>query len=171
MGKFNDAEGDLWDVVIDVAAIKRVRKELGVDLYKLIDDGGKGFEALLGDVVQLIDVLYVLCDEQCGQKEIDDEAFGRRFHGESIEQAGRAFMEAYLLFCPNRRAAAGLEKLMTMSQASLDRVLTKAEARLDKIKPEELDKLIDSMVERSNSSSGTSPARSESTRGPEPSES
>jgi hypothetical protein len=46
---FNDNAGRTWTIAINVAAIKRVRGLLNVNLYKLVDDGFKPLGALVGE--------------------------------------------------------------------------------------------------------------------------
>jgi hypothetical protein len=58
MRTFTDNAGRTWIVQVNVAAIKRVRGLLGVDLYKLLDDGFQALAKLVSDPVQLADVLY-----------------------------------------------------------------------------------------------------------------
>jgi hypothetical protein len=68
MHSFRDNVGRVWTVTINVAAVKRVRGLVGVDLYKLVDDGFKPLAALVSDPVQLADVLFCLCKDEADAK-------------------------------------------------------------------------------------------------------
>jgi len=61
MHSFPDNAGRTWTVAINVAAVKRVRGLVNIDLYKLVDDGFRPLGELVADPVQLADVLYCLC--------------------------------------------------------------------------------------------------------------
>lgn len=103
MKQFKDANGKSWQVVIDVSAMKRVRDLTGVNLYSLVDEQAKPLGALLGNPVQLVDVLYVLCKEQADAANVSDETFGRSFNGDVLEAATDAFLEELFGFFPKRQ--------------------------------------------------------------------
>ncbi len=77
MHTFTDNAGRVWTVAIHVAAVKRVRGLVHIDLYKLVDDGFRPLGELVADPVQLADVLYYLCKDEADAKQITDEDFGR----------------------------------------------------------------------------------------------
>ncbi len=64
MRMFKDENDKPWVIKIDVAAVKRVRGLLNVDVYKLVSKGMEPLGELLADIVSLVDVIYVLCMEQ-----------------------------------------------------------------------------------------------------------
>ena len=77
MHSFVDNSRRTWEVAINVAAVKRIRGLLGIDLYALVDDGFKSLSKLVSDPVTLADVLYCLCKDQADKQSITDEDFGR----------------------------------------------------------------------------------------------
>lgn len=159
MHTFIDNQGRTWAINIHVAAAKEVRARVGVDLYKLVDDGFAGLGELLGDPVQLVDVIYVLCRGQAETQGITDEDFGRAMAGDAIERATDAFLAEFTDFFPNPRVRASLAKLIAKGNQMRDRLLDHAATELDRIDVEsEARKLI--------ASSGTSPASSASTPAP-----
>lgn len=162
MHTFTDARGRAWDVVIDVSAIKRVKGLLGLNLYDLVDDGAKGLGELLGDPCKLVDVIYVLCREQCQAQGLSDEDFGRGFSGDSLEAAGEAFVEELLSFFPNRQARTSLRKLIGKGREAGRLMLEQTDADVDEIDPAAL-------VAKWRDSSGAVPASSASTPAPSPS--
>jgi hypothetical protein len=162
MKTFSDNAGRTWTVVVNVAAVKRVRGLLSVDLYKLVEDGFKPLSALLGDPVQLADVLYCLCKEQADAKGITDEDFGRALGGDAITAGAEAFLEELTDFFPNARVRAGLRKVWAAGGKVRDRLLDHVETTLAGIDPErEATRLIASF--------GGSPGSSDSTPAPSPS--
>jgi hypothetical protein len=162
MQSFKDNAGRTWTITINVAAVKRVRGLLGVDLYKLVDDGFKPLAALISDPVQLADVLYCLCKVEADAKQITDEDFGRALGGDAITLAAEAFVEELIDFFPDARARASLRKVVTAGRRVRDRLLDHAETLIEKIDPErEANGLIASF--------GSSRASSASTPAPSPS--
>jgi hypothetical protein len=164
MHSFVDNSRRTWEIAINVAAVKRIRGLLGIDLYSLVDDGFKSLSKLVSDPVTLADVLYCLCKDQADKQSISDEDFGRALAGDAITQAADAFVEELIDFFPDARARASLRKAIEAGKTVRDKVLSHAEKILDSIDPEtEAKKWI--------SSSGTLPESSVVTPDPSASES
>jgi len=145
MRVFKDNAGRSWTIAIHVAAVKRVRGLLSLDLYSLLDERFAGLAKLLADPVDFVDVLYVLCKDDADRLGITDEDFGRAMAGDSIEHARNAFLEEYADFFPDPRVRAGLRKVMAASAKVRDRIMSLMESRLDAIDPDsEAEKLIGS---------------------------
>ena len=162
MHSFPDNAGRTWTVAINVAAVKRVRGLVNIDLYKLVDDGFRPLGELVADPVQLADVLYCLCKDEADAKQISDEDFGRALYGDAITLAAEAFVEELFDFFPDARARAGKRKLSAAGKKVKARLLDHAETVLDQLDPEaEAQKLIASF--------GSSPGSSGSTPAPSPS--
>jgi hypothetical protein len=162
MRAFKDNAGRTWTVAINVAAIKRVRGLAGVDLFGLVDDGFKGLAKLLGDPIDLVDVLYVLCKDEADKLGITDEDFGRAMAGDAIGSASDAFLEELTDFFPDPRVRAGMRKVIDAGRKVRDRMLVRMDEKLNQIDPDaEARKLIDSSI--------SSPESSESTPDPSPS--
>jgi hypothetical protein len=158
MHSFVDNSRRTWEIAINVAAVKRIRGLLGIDLYSLVDDGFKSLSKLVSDV------LYCLCKDQADKQSISDEDFGRALAGDAITQAADAFVEELIDFFPDARARASLRKAIEAGKTVRDKVLSHAERILDSIDPEvEAQKWI--------SSSGTLPESSVVTPDPSASES
>jgi hypothetical protein len=104
MAKFTDAAGREWRVDFSVAAIKRCRADLGIDLARLTDNEFRPFVEVAGDPVRLADCLYLICRGQHPAVSLDE--FYEAVAGDIIEQAAIAFQEAFLSFCPSRQREA-----------------------------------------------------------------
>jgi hypothetical protein len=162
MHTFTDNAGRTWTVAINVAAVKRVRGLVNIDLYKLVDDGFKPLGELIADPVQLADVLYCLCKDEADARNVSDEDFGRALYGDAITMAAEAFVEELIDFFPDARAREGMRKLSAAGKKVKARLLDHAEKVLDQLDPEaEAQKLIASF--------GSSPGSSGSTPAPSPS--
>jgi hypothetical protein len=136
MHSFVDNSQRTWEVAINVAAVKRIRGLLGIDLYSLVDDGFKSLSKLVSDPVTLADVLYCLCKDQADKQSITDEDFGRALAGDAITLAADAFVEELIDFFPDARARTSLRKAIEAGKTVRDKVLSHAEKILDSIDPE-----------------------------------
>ena len=157
MHSFVDNSRHTWEVTINVAAVKRIRGLLGIDLYALVDDGFKSLSKLVSDPVTLADVLYCLCKDQAERQSITDEDFGRALAGDVITQAADAFVEELIDFFPDARARASLRKAIEAGKAVREKVLNHAEKILDSIE-------LETEAQKWINSSGTWPASSASTQ-------
>ncbi len=162
MRSFSDNAGRTWIVAINVATVKRVRGLLKIDIYKLVDDGFKALGALVGDPVQLADVLFCICKDEADAKQISDEDFGRALAGDAITLAADAFLEELIDFFPEAKARGSLRKIVAESKKVRNHLLSHAEAVLDQFDAErEANRLIRSF--------GTAPESSASAPIPSPS--
>jgi hypothetical protein len=168
MKTFQDNAGRTWSLAINVAAVKRVKDLLGVDLLTVLD--GKLLEELAGDPVKLCDVVYVLCKPEADAKGISDEQFGQAMAGDALEHATTAFLEELVGFFPQGRRTVlsrTLAKLKQLETRVLNHVTTTLEGdRIDRAMEAELarvDRDIDARLAAIGGSSGNSPASSAST--------
>lgn len=135
MHSFTDTTGRAWVITIHVAAVKRVRALVGVDLYALVDDGFKPLAALITDPVKLADVLYCLCKDEADAKQISDEVFGRALAGDAILRAADAFVEELIDFFPDARTRESLRKVVAAGRTVKEKLLDHAEKVLGTVDP------------------------------------
>ena len=157
MRTFVDNAGRTWTISIHVAAIKKVKGLLGVDLYGLVDGSFEGLGKLIADPVALVDVLYCLCKDEADKLGVSDEDFGRTMGGDSLNRASDAFLAEYTDFFPDPRVRAGLTKVLEKARKVEGLVMARMETELDAID-------LDDVVAKLKGSSGKSPATSGSTR-------
>ncbi len=159
MRTFRDMKGREWLIQINVAAVKRVRTLVDVDLLGLVDQGFGNLGKLLSDPVRLVDVLYALCKAEADAKGVTDEQFGEAMAGDAIEHAADAFLQELTDFFPNPRIRAGLKRVVAAAETLSDRMMDQMEARIDAID-------LDAESERLTASAGSSPESSASTPAP-----
>lgn len=162
MHVFATNSGQQWEVCIDVAAVKRVRALLSLDLYGLVDNGATGLNELLSDPVRFVDTIYVLCRVQADRLGVSDEAFGQSLGGDSLAAAADAFLEELIDFFPDSKARANLRRLMVKGREVADRVAAAAERTIAEFDPETVARTL-------IASSGNAPGISASTPPPSPS--
>ncbi|MBN2559363.1 MAG: hypothetical protein JXQ75_00330 [Phycisphaerae bacterium] len=154
MKTFKDTAGRVWSVQLDVAALKRVRSLLNVNLLEVIE--GKLIDRLSGDPVFLCDVLYAVVKIEADAQKVTDEDFGRAMGGDALDGATAAFLEELVDFFPQARRRLlrrTLEKLGVFQA----KALAVAEQRLAS---PELDAKFESALAELGSSSGGLPGSS-----------
>jgi hypothetical protein len=138
MKTFKDTADRMWTVQINVDAVKRVRDALGINLTKAVDDGFKLLAEIVEDPIRLVDVLFVLCQEQAEKQGVTDVDFGRSMSGDAIMQAAEAFIEALTGFFPNARSRAMLTALLGKGRKVRDLMMDKAELQIKALDPKKL---------------------------------
>lgn len=121
MPSFKDCNNKEWLVAVDGPLVREVRQELGVDL---IASDASQFVRLQSDPILLVDVLWVLCREQAGDK-VSARDFGRALKGDAIQFATDALLRAIADFFPRGRREM-LLRMIDMGQSAT----AKAEAAL-----------------------------------------
>lgn len=162
MRSFNDNKGRTWTVEVTVASIKRVKAMVGVFLPAVLDDDAALLKRLGSDVVLVCDVLYVLVKPQADAAGVSDEKFGESLAGDAIGSATAALMEALIDFFPDARRRGLLMQLLEQGRTVEGLALDLVEQRM----PEALRQGTESVLQKLGSSSGSSPAPSESTPPP-----
>jgi hypothetical protein len=120
MKTFVDNASRTWTVAINVAAIKRVKDLLGVNLLDTIE--GKLLEQLSSDPVLLCDVLYCLCKPEADAAGVSDEQFGQAMAGDAIERAASALLDELVDFFPSGKRlvlAKALAKLKMLEATAI----------------------------------------------------
>ena len=124
--KFRDNQNRKWIVRITVPLLKRVRDELGIDIGTANE-----FLRVRTNIIDLVDVLYVLCQKEAIERGVSDTQFGESLHGDGVMQrAIEAFEKAYLLFCPSdqadliRRLIATAKEAESTAMLNVDQALT-----------------------------------------------
>jgi len=166
--RFTDTDNRPWTIELNVHAVKRVRDLLGVDLLDLGgSDGDKPEDQLvfrlIADPVLLVDVLYVVCQEQASAASVDDAAFGRAMAGDAIDAATRALLEELADFTPSPRDRARARKVIAATWELIDRAQDVLDGRIDATMAEAADAAIAAMTATPGGGSTSSPAASPST--------
>lgn len=159
---FKDKDGREWVVSITVGSVKQVKAALGVDL---LDCGADALARLFGDVVRVVEVLYVLCAEQCRSRGVSEDAFAGSFCGESLEAAADAFALELADFFPSPRARDALRRLIAAGKRVEEELFGQSLARLEELSPADLARdILDGKTP--GKQSGNSPAPAASTPTP-----
>lgn len=109
MRVFKDNTGRDWQLILNVFQMKRIRARLGVDLVNVIalDKDGKVqvdlIDRIANDPCLLVDILWVMVEEQAKVIEVTDEQFGTALAGDAIEEATKAFLDELVDFFPGAK--------------------------------------------------------------------
>lgn len=163
MKSFTDNLGRTWMLVVNVAAIKRVRALCDVDLNAIVEidhdnnPSTKLLERLSSDPVLLVDVLYAVCKPDCDQKQVSDQDFGAAMAGDAIDHATTALLDEIVDFFPEAKRLA-FKKILSATRRFEEIAKKKLETMLQDGKFEE--KLV-SELERLTGLSESAPASAE----------
>ena len=131
MQQFIDSAGSSWVVKLDIAAAKRVRDIVNVDILAP-ESGDIPLQTRIGtDVILMIDIIYAIIEPQLTKADITDAAFGERLGGDVIVAAQNALYAEMILFflaCGRRDRATALEKQKTLIDMSIERAQQEIEA-------------------------------------------
>jgi hypothetical protein len=128
MKTFADNAARTWAITVNVAAIKRVRELLAVNILEIADSKGKLLERLVEDPCLLCDVLWCLVKPEAEAKGISDEEFGRALGGDALDQATDALLTEIADFFPRSRREVLrriLKKLSTLQDKASALAMTK----------------------------------------------
>lgn len=114
---FTDKNGTEWTIALDAPLVKRVRDVCGVMLTDLRSDP---FLKLSSDVILLVDVLWLLCEDQAKEQSITSEQFGKSITDEQIDSAAGALVVAVANFCPTSRRSLLRSLLASNEQMQTD---------------------------------------------------
>jgi hypothetical protein len=131
MARFTDTAGRVWVVEINIAAAKRVRSRLGLDL--LARNLGELLQRMFEDPILLVDVLFVLVEPEARDRGISDEEFGRAMAADALEGGAQAVLEAIRDFTPNPTNRAIVGKLMAEIQHAVSDQNERAVARAEQV--------------------------------------
>ena len=171
--RFTDRRQREWRLELNYTLGKRI-----LDVAKLDFINAHNGKALLG-VIQsdetLVQTLWLFCEEQAQQLDIDETEFGRGLDGAALEAAITALEECVLNFCrPARRAAiqAVREKAHEVEAAQAELVAAKvrspALAQAMAAKMAEVSREIDQKMAAAIATSGASDTSSPASRASTP---
>lgn len=166
---FNDADGRTWRVRVSVDTKRRLKADaVALDLSELVD--GKKLialcERLSTDVEFLVDVLFVVVEDQARDYGLGPREFAAAMLGDPIFEAARVLVAAILDFFPQARARdaarAIVEKAWQVATKTQRLGAAKMQAALDAV---DVDRAAATLIGSSNvarefSASSPAPSRS-----------
>lgn len=156
MMTFTDLHGRAWTPRITVATVRTVRTVTGVDLFKILTEDGQ-LQELFGDIVKVVDVLWLACRGQ--HAGVTDEDFASGLAGDICEKAIDALLGAILDFFPNPKIREAYKVLQEKQQQTKQLLSEAALAQAIAVDPERVaaDLQREQMSKNSSSSSRVLP--------------
>lgn len=154
MRSFKDNQGRSWQIALNVYEMKRIRAILGVDLVNVITLDKAGdikvdlVDRIANDPCLLVDILWVIVEDQAKEEGVSDVDFGSSLAGESITGATEAFLDELVDFFPGAKRLF-LRKAVAVSRKYGGEMLLALEKALD---DPELDRRIEASIGSSASS-------------------
>ena len=130
MKTFADNAARTWAITVNVAAVKRVRELLQVNLLEIADQKAKLLERLVDDPCLLCDILFCLVKPEADAKNITDEDFGKALAGDALGAATDALLSEIADFFPKGRREI-LQKILGKLTALQDKATSLALVKLD----------------------------------------
>jgi hypothetical protein len=130
MKTFADNAAHTWAITVNVAAVKRVRELLQVNLLEIADQKAKLLERLVDDPCLLCDILFCLVKPEADAKNITDEDFGKALAGDALGAATDALLAEIADFFPKGRREI-LKRILAKLTALQDKATNLALMKLD----------------------------------------
>lgn len=128
MHSFTDNHGRTWSININIAAVKRVRSAMDIDLLDAV--GGELLTRLADNIVMLVDLVYFLVKPEADNAGVSDEQFGEALAGPALDDAANAFMAELADFFPEAKGRV-LRKAIAKVRQVETRAAEVAEQRLE----------------------------------------
>jgi hypothetical protein len=164
MKTFADTSARTWAITVNVAAVKRVRELLQVNLLEIADQKAKLLERLVDDPCLLCDILFCLVKPEADAKGISDEDFGRALAGDALGAATDALLSEIADFFPKGRREIMqriLAKLTALQDKATSLALMKLDdPELDRQMEAELTAAMEAVLEKAGPTASTSGAGS-----------
>jgi hypothetical protein len=162
MRTFKNATGRIFEVVINVASLRRVKDSLGVDLWRAFEDEARILTDLLGDPITFTQAVYLLVGGAAGDEAAEGE-FCRGIDGDTLDRMQRAFTEELIDFFPPPRRPL-LRRMFQKGEELSQSLQEQASRQIDRLTPESVLQVMGPKLRP-----GVSPVSSGSTPAPSPS--
>lgn len=135
MRVIKDLKGRQWELQITVGTIKRVRSKLDMDLYNIGDEGF--IKTIIDDPIKLIELFWVILEDEVEKQEIDEAEFCKGWAGEVIEIATNLFIEELIEFFPPKKRMP-VEKMWKKLRSLEEKVYKKVEIEVENISEDDI---------------------------------
>lgn len=136
---FTTKDGNEYSINFTISTIKKL-KLAGIDISK-----DNGIFDVASDMATMSDALWCLCESQCNEKQIDQQAFFDSFDGDVLEAAGKDMLEAFINFSPKSRRDL-LRQTVSKLENLDNQMFAKIKKNLDEITEEKITEAIESTL-------------------------
>jgi hypothetical protein len=159
---FTDAKGDKWVVEITIGTIRRIKRSLNADFGNPLVGNPAPLTRFHLDIAFIVDVIFVVCEDELKSRGITDLEFAERFSGDASYTAYIAFLEALGDFFQQARRP----EVTIAIQKMQEKVAKAVEMAAATVQSPEFDQEIDAVI--SGQLSTSTPESSASTPDPSP---
>lgn len=153
MANFTDAQDRQWSIFIDIPTVKKLKAH-DLDILKMFDDGMEVFEKIVGDPVSLVDTLWLVCEDQIKERELDEVGFAKALYGDALMGASEALVEGVCDFFPDPKRRAGIRQMLRKSKEAGEIMLDQALAQVEGLDPNQI---AEAVLSESTEKSGEQP--------------
>ena len=114
MAKFKDTKDREWEIVISAQTVKMVRAEFDLNILEIVEENSDIF-VLFSNLEKFVDVLFFLVSSQAKESDVNAGGFGSAMFGDVILDARAAFIEALVLFFPDKNRREAVRKLFQIA--------------------------------------------------------
>ena len=116
MRVFKDKNDFSWEIEVNISALKKVKSYLDLNLLDIFKQNPETqkfelLEKISEDPILLVDLLFVLCEKQVKERNMNAEDFANVFSGEVIENAVNALLYEIIDFFQETKKAV-LKKIL-----------------------------------------------------------
>lgn len=133
MTSFKDKEKRDWSIKIDYLIVEAIEEKIGFNILQLTSPA----EAAKLTGSKLLNVYWLLCEQQANDRKMSREDFVRSLDGDAVEAAGAATENALINFSQSRLQPT-LKKLQAKNRELMAAAIQKANALIDALDPEKL---------------------------------
>lgn len=108
---FQDKNGKSWTILLDAPTLEDIKNQFKVDLTALSEDP---FNQLAADPIKLVNILYLVCKDQCDQQGVTSREFGRNLKP-GLDEPTEALLEALIDFFPSGKRSS-IRALLSTNQ-------------------------------------------------------
>lgn len=135
LNHFTDRKGNIWAIVLNHGMIEDIHEHTSTKIDALLKEPEKFASLLLLEPHRVVEILYIVCEEQIEERKLEPRDFGRLMDRESIDRATDAFLAALVLFYQRASAGKALVEKLPAILKKMDRDITE---QIRHASPEEL---------------------------------
>lgn len=143
MQQFTDCLDRKWSIEIDFYSVKRLRRELQIDLLSVCEEHSTLLRDLARDEVLLIDVISCLLTDQIKARDMDEREFAKGLLGDGLQRAVDALVKGIADFSlPQKGALIRMmwDKIKSLESQGIEQVTEVLESsRLDNLLRSEIE--------------------------------
>ena len=103
MRAFKDKNGIEWEIDLTIGLVEYVKDKMDIDLLEPVGEGEESLAVNLSminivNIRKFTELLFVLCEDQCKEREIEKPAFLKALSSECFKSAYTAFFDEWQSF-------------------------------------------------------------------------